>query len=88
MVHTKKVVHTRWEKGGPARPQVVPDRHGSKPPWVVVRRFPNLQNFTYGWHLYVDFRRLASDGILESRACPPTVGMRQKGGKMSVLEFS
>ena len=24
MVHTKKVVHTRWKKGGPARPQVVP----------------------------------------------------------------
>ena len=30
VVHTKKMVHTRWKKGGPARPQVVPDRHGSE----------------------------------------------------------
>ena len=30
VVHTKMVVHTRWKKGGPARPQVVPDRHGGE----------------------------------------------------------
>ena len=38
MVHTKQVVHTRWEKD-PARPQVVLDQHGSEswPPWKIPK---------------------------------------------------